>query len=104
MGLFTRTPKIATPSVGAGIADPEWFVASRHIYQSLVGSYYGSPETMAGGGHERLAPGDAGVAMHFFAKSIDMLHTAYGFNAMGSRRPSDADAGSSAASATPWRS
>jgi hypothetical protein len=90
MGLFSRPPKTATAV--DGLADPEWFAASERTYQSLVGNYYGSPETMAGGGHERLMPNDAGVAMYLFAKSIDMLHTAYGFNEMRSRRPSDADA------------
>jgi hypothetical protein len=47
---------------------------------------------MARGGQDQHGSDDAGIALHFFAKSIDMLHTAYGFNAMRTRQPSGDDA------------
>lgn len=79
------------PRVDPSLEDGPWYAASVAEYERTVDSYYGSPETMAGGGSKAAAAGDSGVAMQFFRKSIDMLHTAYGFNQMSTRRPSSAD-------------
>src|SRR5262249_26158061 len=56
-----------------------------------IEAFYGSPETMARGGEEHYIVSDYGTAMFFYAKSIDMLHTAYGFSRMELRHPSPAD-------------
>jgi hypothetical protein len=61
------------------------------MFDERVKSFYGSPETMAEGGREHYGNQDFGTAMYFFAKAIDMLHTAYGFNQMQGRQPSPAD-------------
>jgi hypothetical protein len=90
MGLFSRQPTAAA-AVQPHLADPQWFAASRAAYESLVADYYGSPESMARGGLDRPGSNEAGIALHFFAKSIDMLHTAYGYNAMRTREPSGDD-------------
>lgn len=77
--------------VDQSLDDGPWYAASVAEYERTVGSHYGSPDTMAGGGFNAAAAGDSGVAMEFFRKSIDMLHTAYGFNQMGTRQPSQSD-------------
>ena len=81
----------AGPRVDPSLDDGSWYAASVAEYERTVDPYYGSPETMAGGGVKAAAAGDSGVAMQFFRKSIDMLHTAYGFSQMSGRRPSSAD-------------
>lgn len=99
MGFFKRlldggseARSTSGPLVDASLPDGQWLARSESVYNDTIQPYYGSPETMARGGDERLAQGDEGVALFFFRKSIDMLHTAYGFNQMEQRRPSQADA------------
>lgn len=94
MGIFGRrtSGRSSTPDgVEASLPDGEWFGASRRLYEQRVKHFYGSPETMASGGAEFYGNGDFGTAMFFYAKSIDMLHTAYGFAQMAQRQPSPAD-------------
>ena len=81
----------AVPLVDETLPDGQWLARSESVYNDTIQTYYGSPEAMARGGEERLAKGDDGVALFFYRKSIDMLHTAYGFNQMGQRQPSGAD-------------
>jgi hypothetical protein len=89
MGLFgKRTPKV----VDGSLPDGPWLRASESMYKATVEPYYGSPETMAKGGEERHRQADYGTALFFYAKSIDMLHSQYGFLGMERRRPSSADA------------
>jgi hypothetical protein len=101
MGFFRRLvegqpgtpgPAAAGPLVDPSLPDAQWFGQSEAAYKSTIEPYYGSPETMARGGDERAAQGDDGVALFFYRKSIDMLHTAYGFNQMQARQPSPQDA------------
>ena len=89
MGIFGRRgPK----TVDDSLPDAQWLAASKELFNKSIEPYYGSPETMARGGEEHYNIGNYGTAMFFFAKSIDMLHTAYGFAQMAQRRPSPADA------------
>ena len=74
------------------LADGEWLAASERLFKDRIDRFYGSPDSMANGGREHYGFGDFGTAMFFYAKSIDMLHTAYGFNHMQNRQPSPADA------------
>lgn len=78
-------------SVDPGLLDGEWLAASEALFKRRIGGFYGSPETMARGGEEHYGLSDFGTAMFFYAKSIDMLHTAYGFAHMAQRQPSPAD-------------
>ena len=87
MGLFGRGLK----SVDASLPDGKWLATSRVLYESRIEGFYGSPETMASGGQEHYRISDYGTAMFFYAKSIDMLHTAYGYAQMAQRQPSAAD-------------
>jgi hypothetical protein len=66
-------------------------MASEAAYKREVPSYYGTPESMASGGLRHFASGDVGTAVFLSCKSIDMLHTAYGYLQMRERRPSQAD-------------
>lgn len=65
--------------------------ASEEAFRAEIDVHYGSPETMAEGGSASFAEQRYGVAMLFYAKSIDMLHSAYGFEEMRSRQPSPSD-------------
>lgn len=85
MGLFSRAPKVVDNS----LPDDQWLRASEDMFRATIEPYYGSPETMARGGEERYRLYDYGTAMFFYAKSIDMLHTA--FSHMAQRQPSPAD-------------
>jgi hypothetical protein len=91
MGLFSREPK-KPETVDTSLPDGAWFAESERLFKSRIGGFYGSPDTMAEGGREYYGFGDFGTAMLFYAKSIDMLHTAYGFSRMQDRQPSPADA------------
>jgi hypothetical protein len=71
--------------------DAEWLRDGEQRYERLVARHYGSPETIAAGGHARRQVGDLAAALFFFQKAIDLLHTLYDFSAMKDRRPSEAD-------------
>jgi len=89
----SRNPPAAVPPrpVDPQLPDDAWWQASCRAFSEQVDAHYGSPETMRDGGKERYGVQDFGTAMLLFAKAIDMLHTAYGFNHMDSRQPSPAD-------------
>ena len=88
MGFFgKRRPA----KVDNSLPDGQWLAASKDLFDQDIEPFYGSPETMARGGEEHYTHGNYGTAMFFFAKSIDMLHTAYGFSQMTRCRPSPAD-------------
>src|SRR5690242_14379036 len=90
-GGAVRSQTPVAPAVDASLPDVEWFTASERVFRETIDSHYGTPETMATGGDLHYALGDFGVALLFYRKSIDMLHTAYGFSQMQSRSPSNAD-------------
>lgn len=93
MGFFSkRTGAASAPApIDPNLSDPEWLSASRSAFEQSVNSYYGTPETMASGGLKALDNGRPGVALFFFQKSLDILHTLYGFSDMQTRTPSSAD-------------
>lgn len=74
------------------LPDAEWLSESHSRFDRSVDGYYGSPETMAEGGKVNYGVANFGVALFFFQKSIDMLHTQYLFFEMRNRQPSPADA------------
>jgi|tagenome__1003787_1003787.scaffolds.fasta_scaffold20735017_4 hypothetical protein len=88
MRWFSRGPKI----VDATLPDRDWSAQSAAAYNREVAKHYGTPETMAEGGRLHLRAGDTGLAVYLLCKSIDMLHTAYGFLEMRERLPGPADA------------
>lgn len=82
----------APTAVDPNLPDDRWLATSERAYRDSVDGYYGSPETMGKGGQEHYGNAEFGVALFFYAKSIDMLHTAYGYARMEKRQPSPADA------------
>jgi hypothetical protein len=82
---------MAAVKVDPDLPDGAWWQASEEMYRERVEGFYGSPETIASGGEEHYLSGDFGTAVFFYAKAIDMLHTAYGFAEMARRQPSAAD-------------
>lgn len=96
MGLFSRSrsnhpaASSLTP-IDHGVPDDEWLTASNRAYIAEIDQHYGTPETMATPGKDHYGHQNFGVALFFYAKSIDMLQTAYCFNQMRDRQPSPAD-------------
>lgn len=88
MGLFSRRPP---QPVDQSLAAAPWFSTSESVYKKEIETRYGSPETVAAGGVAALDRRDFAVALLFFGKSIDMLHTAYGFSHMQGRQPGPDD-------------
>jgi hypothetical protein len=93
MALFGKKARSVAKGATAGpvdhsLPDDQWISESRARYDATVNGFYGTPDTMASGGHDRYANQDFGTALFFFAKSIDMLQTQYGYSEMASRQPS----------------
>ncbi|WP_152626711.1 hypothetical protein [Streptacidiphilus carbonis] len=75
------------------LPDGEWFAASQYVYSETWRGYAGSPETFADAGRDHLGNQNFAVAMLFFGKSIDLLHTLYtdGGGGTRTRQPSAVD-------------
>ena len=86
-----RAPSGHYETLRPGVDDDRWLREGEARYQGLVGRHYGSPETIAEGGIQRLQANDRAAALFFFQKAIDLLHTNYVVNEMRQRRPSDND-------------
>jgi hypothetical protein len=77
--------------------DAEWLSAGEARFHQLISNHYGSPDTIAAGGDERMAQDDPASGLYFYQKSIDTLHSIYvcNFNDPGpgswSRQPSGQD-------------
>jgi hypothetical protein len=101
MGIFSRRKAVrpdqgksaAAPleHVDPSLSDAEWFAASEGIYDRTWRSHLGSPETFADAGGEHYNNQNFAVAMLFFRKAIDLLHTQYTFSDMSTRQPSARD-------------
>jgi hypothetical protein len=92
MGLFSRKPRDGfSPIDDDALPDAGWLSSGEGRYDRLINNWYGSPETIARGGEERVERGDLAAALHFFRKSIDLLHTQYDFMEMAQRRPGPPD-------------
>ena len=61
----------------SNMSDREWLGAGRSRYEQLVSRHYGSPDTIAAGGDQRLAARDPASALYFYTKAIDTLHSIY---------------------------
>lgn len=75
------------------LSDREWFAASQRVYSESWRKYAGSPETFVDAGRDHLGNQNFAVAMLFFGKSIDLLHTLYTSGGAGTatRQPSSED-------------
>lgn len=78
------------------LTDAEWLGSGRSRYESLVSKHYGSPDTIADGGDQRMQLNDLAAALFFYQKAIDTLHSIYlGFGDGGpsswGRQPSSRD-------------
>lgn len=71
--------------------DKSWIAQSEAAFTATIDGFLGSPEAVAEGGELNYGSQNFGVACFFYAKAIDMLDTAYGFNQMQARQPSAAD-------------
>jgi hypothetical protein len=78
-------------SLPPGVDDDGWLREGDDRYRRLVGRHYGSPETIAAGGWQRLQAQDYAAALFFFQKAIDLLHSLYVINERRRRRPTERD-------------
>jgi hypothetical protein len=97
MALFRRASREGGNYNDPLLDDAAWLVGGEARYDRLVSNHYGSPDTIAAGGDQRLRQDDPGSALFFYQKAIDTLHSIYlcGFNDTGpsswSRQPSPRD-------------
>jgi hypothetical protein len=76
--------------VEQALPDDEWFALSGEEYERTWRDYLGSPETFAEAGSTHYSHQNFGVALLFFRKAIDLMHTLY-TGGMSRRQPSPQD-------------
>lgn len=97
MGWFRGAPKTQVDYNDPLLDDARWMSAGEGRYRDAVSKYYGSPDTIAAGGTERMGQGDPAAALFFYQKAIDTMHSNYVFLSQGSspaewrRQPSPVD-------------
>jgi hypothetical protein len=101
MGIFSRRKagepgqdkSVAAPveQVDPSLSDADWFALSADIYERTWRDHLGSPETFADAGRAHYGNQNFAVAMLFFRKAIDLLHTLYTSSEMSARQPSARD-------------
>lgn len=97
MGLFRRVNREPANYDDPLLDDAAWLGAGEARYDRLISNHYGSPDTIAAGGDQRIQQDDPASALFFYRKAIDTLHSIYvcGFNDTGpsswSRQPSQRD-------------
>lgn len=83
---MASTPELVEPS----LPDGEWFAVSSEVYEQTWRDHVGSPETFAEAGSSHYDHQNFGVALLFFRKAIDLMHTLY-TRGMSRRQPSPQD-------------
>jgi hypothetical protein len=97
MGLFRKANREPANYNDSLLDDASWLRAGEARYELLISNHYGSPDTIAAGGDQRIQQNDPAAALFFYQKAIDTLHSIYvtGFNETGpsswSRQPSPRD-------------
>ena len=90
----TSAPRAATTSaldiVEPSLPDDEWFTRSEDVYERTWRDHAGSPESFAEAGRNHYGHQNFGVALMFFRKAIDLMHTLY-TDGMSRRQPSPRD-------------
>jgi hypothetical protein len=77
--------------VDQSLPDDQWFTVSEQVYERTWRDHLGSPETFAEAGSHHYGHQNFGVAVLFFRKAIDLMHTLY-TGGMSRRQPSPRDA------------
>ena len=78
------------PHIDGSKSDTDWLSASEDRYKSTMRNHAGSPETFASAGSQASENQEPGVALFYYQKAIDLLHTLY--DQFQRRQPSPADA------------
>jgi hypothetical protein len=79
------------PPVDGELPDGQWFDVCTRRYDDTWREYVGSPETFAEAGRLCYGNGEFGVALLFYQKAIDLLHSLYDWGRFERRQPSPAD-------------
>lgn len=99
MPIFKRRQPASAPREAAtsalelvelSLPDDEWFAVSDGVYERTWRDHVGSPETFAEAGSNHYGHQNFGVALLFFRKAIDLMHTLY-TGGMSRRQPSPQD-------------
>ena len=77
MALFKKAPRQPENFNDPQLDDASWLSSAESRYGTLVRNHYGSPDTIAAGGTQRMQQGDPAAALFFFQKSIDTMHSIY---------------------------
>lgn len=97
MAWLKKAPRQPENFNDATLDDASWLRSGEDRYSTLVRNHYGSPDTIAAGGTQRIELGDPAAALFFFQKSIDTLHSIYVASSDGRaqwrRQPSNRDLG-----------
>jgi hypothetical protein len=97
MAWFKKAPRQPESFNDPLLDDASWLSSGESRYSTLARNHYGSPDTIAAGGTQRIQQGDPAAALFFFQKSIDTLHSIYvassGGPAEWRRQPSNRDLG-----------
>jgi hypothetical protein len=101
MGIFSKRkgdrPERGSSSLASSelvdstLPDGEWFHASEQVYDGTWRNHLGSPETFAAAGRIHHGQQNFAVALLFYRKAIDLMHSIYITNGMSPRQPSARD-------------
>jgi hypothetical protein len=101
MGIFSRRkgerPEHGSSSLASSdlvdpaLPDVAWFQASERVYDGTWRDHLGSPETFAAAGRIHYGNQNFAVALLFYRKAIDLMHSIYITSGMSSRQPSARD-------------
>ena len=80
------------PHIDGSQSDTDWLSASEARYNATMRNHAGSPETFASAGSQASENEEPGVALFYYQKAIDLLHTLYDYSQFERRKPSLADA------------
>lgn len=86
-----EAPAPYLPAIDSALPSREWFGACRARYEATYRDHYGSPETFAEPAKECYGHQEFGLAVLYYQKAIDLLHTLYVAGSFERRTPSPSD-------------
>lgn len=79
------------PAIDSSLPPREWFGVCSARYEATYREHYGSPETFAEPAKECYGHQEFGLALLYYQKALDLLHTLYVVGSFERRTPSPAD-------------
>jgi hypothetical protein len=79
------------PPVDAALPAAQWWAACTSRYEATFRDHFGSPETFAQPAQDCYGHQEFGLALLYYQKAIDLLHTLYVIGSFERRSPSPQD-------------